>query len=146
MIARLVHWKLCCKNGLKRSEKWCEHQPDGLEEDERCNILWATTIQCDHIIKARRPVMIVVEKESNKAIIVDTASPYVMKRTVQRLRNTKIWRWRLENYRVSDVWKWYRWWLLHGAVSKRLDTRIDKLGITIRVFCRKQLFGQQQGS
>ena len=91
MIARLVHWKLCCKNGLKRSEKWCEHQPDGVEEDERCNILWDTTIQCDHIIKARRPDMIVVEKESNKAIIVDIASPYVMKRRVKRLRNTKIW-------------------------------------------------------
>ena len=92
MIARLVHWKLCCKNGLKRSEKWCEHQSDGVEEDERCNILWDTTIQYDHIIEARRPDMIVVEKESNKAIIVDIASPYVMKRRVKRLRNTKIWR------------------------------------------------------
>ena len=29
------------------------------------------TIQCDHIIEARRPVIVVVEKESNKAIIVD---------------------------------------------------------------------------
>ena len=48
------------------------------------------TIQCDHFIEARRPVIVVVEKESNKAIIVDIASPYVMKRTVQRLRNTKI--------------------------------------------------------
>ena len=40
--------------------------------------------------------MIVVEKESNKAIIVDIASPYVMKRRVKRLRNTKIWRERLK--------------------------------------------------
>ena len=34
------------------------------------------TIQCDHIIEARRPVIVVVEKESNKAIIVDIASPW----------------------------------------------------------------------
>ena len=34
------------------------------------------TSQCDHIIEARRPVIVVVEKESNKAIIVDIASPW----------------------------------------------------------------------
>ena len=34
------------------------------------------TIQCDHFIEARRPVIVVVEKESNKAIIVDIASPW----------------------------------------------------------------------
>ena len=28
------------------------------------------TIQCDHIIDARRPDIVVVEKDSNKAIIV----------------------------------------------------------------------------
>ena len=74
-IARLVHWKLCCKNGLNRSEKWYEHQPNGVEEDERCKILWDMTIQCDHIIEARGPDIVVVEKEGNKSIIVDVASP-----------------------------------------------------------------------
>ena len=44
-------------------------------ENERCNILWDMTIQHDHIIKARRPDIAVVEKESNMAIIVDIASP-----------------------------------------------------------------------
>ena len=34
------------------------------------------TTQCDHIIEARRPVVVVVEKEGNKAIIVDIASPW----------------------------------------------------------------------
>ena len=34
------------------------------------------TIQRDHITEARRPVIVVVEKESNKAIIVDIASPW----------------------------------------------------------------------
>ena len=34
------------------------------------------TIQCDHFIEARRPVIVVVGKESNKAIIVVIASPW----------------------------------------------------------------------
>ena len=34
------------------------------------------TIQCDHIIEATRPDIVVVEKDSNKAIIVYIASPW----------------------------------------------------------------------
>ena len=34
------------------------------------------TIRCDHITEARRPEIVVFEKESNKAIIVDIASPW----------------------------------------------------------------------
>jgi len=38
--------------------------------------LWDMTIQCDHVIEARRPdIVVVVEKETNKAIKVDIASP-----------------------------------------------------------------------
>ena len=33
-------------------------------------MMWATTIQCGHVIEARQPDNFVVEKESNKAIIV----------------------------------------------------------------------------
>ena len=38
-IARLVHWTLCCKYDLSRSEKWYDHQPDGVVENETCKIL-----------------------------------------------------------------------------------------------------------
>jgi len=34
------------------------------------------TIQCDNVIEARRPDIVVLEKENNKAIIVDTFSPW----------------------------------------------------------------------
>ena len=42
-------------------------QPGGVEENEICKILWDMTIQCDHIIEATRPDIVVVEKESNNA-------------------------------------------------------------------------------
>ena len=76
-IARLVHWKLCYKYEVNRSEKWYEHQPEKVVENERCKILWDMTIQCDHVIKARGRDIVVVEKENNKAIIVDIASQSV---------------------------------------------------------------------
>ena len=52
-----------------------EHQPEGVVENEKCKILWDMTIQYDHVIEARRPGIVVVEKENNKAIIVYIASP-----------------------------------------------------------------------
>ena len=76
IIARLVHWKLCCKYDVSRGEKWYQHQPEGVTESKKCNILWDMTIQCDHIIEVRRPDNVVVEKENNKAMIVDIASPW----------------------------------------------------------------------
>ena len=53
-ITSLVHWTLCCKHDLSRNEKWYDHQPDGVVENERCKILWDMTIRCDHVIEARR--------------------------------------------------------------------------------------------
>ena len=102
-IARLVHWKLCCKYGLNKSEKWYEHRPDGVEENDRCKILWVMTIQCDHIIEARRPENDVAKEESNKATIVDIASAWDH-REIPRSDEGDL----LENYVVSDVWNWCR--------------------------------------
>ena len=88
-IARLVHWKLCCKYDLSRSEKWYDHQPDGVVENERYKMLWEMNIQCDHVIEARRPHIVVVDKENNKVIIGITEC---MKRRMKRLKSTRIWR------------------------------------------------------
>ena len=51
-------------------------------ENERRKILWVMTIQCDHVIEARRPDIVAVEKESNKVIIVDIASPWDQSQSV----------------------------------------------------------------
>ena len=36
-------------------------------------MLWDMAIQCDHHIEARRPDIIVMEKDSKKALIIDIA-------------------------------------------------------------------------
>ena len=46
-VARIVHWKLCGKCNLKRSEKWYEHAPEGVIENEEVTIWWHILIQCD---------------------------------------------------------------------------------------------------
>jgi len=89
------------------------------------------TIQCDHVIEARRPDIVVVEKENNKAIIVDIASPWDqrgyekegekiekyqdLKREIGRL-------WGIRHLEVVLVVIGSR-----GVVSNRLDAWLEKL-------------------
>ena len=51
---------LCCKYDWSKSEKWYDHQQDGVVENGRCKILCGMTIPCDHVIKARRPEIAIV--------------------------------------------------------------------------------------
>ena len=66
---------LCEKYGLNKTEKWYEHCPEGVVEDENSKLLWDINIQCDNVIEARRPDLIIVEKKTKDAIIIDVAVP-----------------------------------------------------------------------
>ena len=39
-VAKLVHWKLCEKHNLERKEKWYEHCPEGVVEDDDVKLIW----------------------------------------------------------------------------------------------------------
>ena len=71
--ARIVHWKLCRKYNLKRSEKWYEHASEGAVENEEVKILWDAMIQCDREIKVRKPDIVVVNKNERSCAIIDIA-------------------------------------------------------------------------
>ena len=99
-IARLVHWKLSSRYDMSRGEKWYEHQPEEVE-NEKCKILWNMTIRYDHVIEARRPH--VVEKENNKAIIVDIASPW--NHRVYEKEGEKIEKYRDLKREIGRLWE-----------------------------------------
>ena len=67
---------MCRKNGIEVKPKWYEHQPEAVQENERYKILWDFNIQTEHVIEARRPDMIVIDKETKFAKIIDFAIPY----------------------------------------------------------------------
>ena len=62
-VARRLHWDLCEENGLKCNLKWCEHEPDSVVENDDIKLLWDFNIQCDNMIEARRPNIVVLHKE-----------------------------------------------------------------------------------
>ena len=74
-VTKKVHWNICKKNGLKHSEKWYEHALEGVVENEEIKVLWDINIQCDNLMEARRPDLIVIDKKEQKGIIIDIAVP-----------------------------------------------------------------------
>ena len=74
-VARTVHWKLCGKYNLKRRGKWYEHVPKGVVGNEEVKILWDAMIQRDRGVKARKPDIVVVNKNERSRAIIDIAIP-----------------------------------------------------------------------
>ena len=46
-MAKTVNWNLGRKYGLEHSDKWYEHIPEGVVENEGVKILWDINVQCD---------------------------------------------------------------------------------------------------
>ena len=136
-IAKLIHWMLCEKYGRNRTEKWYEHCPEGVVEDENAKLLWDINIQCDNVIEARRPDLTIIEKKTKDAIIIDVAVPgdyrvheqenekvdkyQDLKREVKRLLS-------LRNVKVVPVVVGAL-----GCVSKRFNSWMETLGLEVNV-------------
>ena len=62
---KIVHWKLARKCNFEARDKWYEHEPETVLENEDYKILWDFSIQTDHVIEARRPDLVVVDKKES---------------------------------------------------------------------------------
>ena len=48
---------------MECSEKWNEHAPEGVVENDDVKLLRDVNIQCGNVIKARKPDLILVDKK-----------------------------------------------------------------------------------
>ena len=72
-LGKIVHWKLARKCNFEAGDKWYEHEPESVLESEDYKILWDFSIQTDHVIEARRPDLVVVDKKRRTCKIIDFA-------------------------------------------------------------------------
>ena len=73
-VAKLIHWKLCEKHNL-RKEKWYEHCPEGVVEDDGVKLIWDINIQCDNVMESRRLDLILVDKKAKSCVTINVAVP-----------------------------------------------------------------------
>ena len=100
-------------------------------------ILWDMTIQCDHYIEARRPDILVVERSSRKALIIDIASS--ADRNVGEKENEQIEKYQDLKREIIKLCKLRRVEVIPvvvgalRAVSKKIGQYLEQIGIDIRI-------------
>lgn len=82
-IATYVPWKICKKHKVKTTERWYDHQPDTVTQNNNVTILWDMTIQTDREIKANRPGIIIQDKKFRKCMPIGIAVPFQKNTTMK---------------------------------------------------------------
>ena len=128
---------MCEKHNLERKERWYEHCPEGVVENDDIKLIWDINIQRDNVIEARRPVLILVDKKGKSCIIIDIAVPgdcRVCEKEIEKIekyqnlkRELKML-WSLKKVEVVPVAVGAL-----GCISKGFSRWMDILGITLSV-------------
>ena len=74
-VGKVIHWEMCRKFQFDHTNKWYMHNPVPVLENDSHKLLWYFNIQTDHLIPARRPDLIIINKRRRICKIVDFAVP-----------------------------------------------------------------------
>ena len=74
-VARAIHWDLSGKCGFERNERWYDHVPESVLENDDYKLLWDFSVRTDHEIGARRPELMIIDKRDRSCQIIDVAIP-----------------------------------------------------------------------
>ena len=74
-IGKVIHWEMCRKFQFDHTNKWYMYNPAPVLENYSHELLWDFNIQTDHLIPARRPDLIIINKRERICKIVDFAVP-----------------------------------------------------------------------
>ena len=69
-VGKKIHWDIYRKIRFDVNEKWYKHEQEKVVEGDSWKILCDVTIQTDHVIEARRPNMVIIDKTNNECIII----------------------------------------------------------------------------
>ena len=100
-LGKIVHLKLARKCNFEAGDKWYEHEPESVLENEDYKILWDFSIQTDHVTEARRPDLVVVDKKERKCKIIDFAVPgdsTIEEKEKDKTENIKTCEWSYRRY------------------------------------------------
>ena len=119
-LGRKIHWEICRKIGFDVNGKWYKHEPEKVVENDSWKILWDFTIQTDHVIEARRPDMVIIDKTRNECKIIeeDKMKCYNdLKRELKKRSDMPV--------KVIPV--------VVGALGRTLKQRLSDIGIETRI-------------
>ena len=136
-VARYVHWQLCQNVGIESCDKWYEHKPECVMENNDYKIYWDFMIQCDRMIEARKPDVVLIAKRTKDVRIIDIAIPG--DKRVKDKEIEKLEKYQMLKEEVRRLWKMKTVTVLPivigalGAVSQRFTGYVNKVGANIRL-------------
>ena len=84
---------MCEKHKLERKEKWYEHCPEEVVQDDDLKLILDINIQCDDDIEARRSDLILVHKWAKSCITIHVAIPgdcKIREKEIKKSENIRI--------------------------------------------------------
>ena len=61
-VGQVIHWELCKKFKFDHTNKWYMHNPASVLENVTHQRLWDFDTRTDHLISARRPGIVMINK------------------------------------------------------------------------------------
>lgn len=101
-VATAVHWCLAKKFGFPASNQWYQHRAEPTIENEKVKLFWDFNIYTDHVIEARRPDIVLVNKETKECVVIDIAVPGDVR--VDRKEDEKIEKYRDLCRELGRLW------------------------------------------
>ena len=129
--------ELCKKHNLERKQKWYEHCPEGVVEDDDAKLTWDINIQCDNVMEAKRSNLILVDKKVKSCVIIDVAVPGDFRirekeiKKVEKYQNLKRELKRLWSLKKVEIVPMVVGAL--GCISKGFSGWMDTFGIKLNV-------------
>ena len=135
-LAKVIHWDLCKKYGVKVQSKWYDHVPEKVEETDHVKILWDFNIQTDHVIEHRRPDVVVLDKHEKMCHLIDIAVPGDS--TVASKENEKVQKYQDLARELRKLWQ-VKVKVVPvvvgalGTIPKALEKHLKEIGTSVRV-------------
>ena len=65
-VGKVIYWEMCKKFKFDHTNKWYMHKPARVLENATHKLRWDFNIHTDHLIPARRPDLIIINKKKKK--------------------------------------------------------------------------------
>ena len=65
-VGKVIHWEMCKKFEFDHTNKWYMHNLAPVRENDTHKLLWDFDKHKDHLISARRPDLIIINKKKKK--------------------------------------------------------------------------------
>ena len=67
MGGKVIHSELCKEFKFEHTNKWYMHNSESVQENETHKVLWDLVIQTDHLMLARKPDLMIVNKKKRES-------------------------------------------------------------------------------